>query len=87
MPNHGWNRIMAVFVRTADGWKMTAYAEAPMGPRTMVRKMMQAVPAETDAEEAAYATTRDTLGMLAEKSVGAGFEAFLEQRRGIEPRH
>ncbi len=85
--NHGWNRIMAVFVRTADGWKMTAYAEAPMGPRTMVRKMMQAVPAETAAEEAAYATTRDTLGMLAEKSVDAGFEAFLEQRRGIEPRH
>ena len=40
-----WDRVMAVFRRKDDGWKLVAYAEAPMSPLTMVRKMLQnAVP-------------------------------------------
>lgn len=44
-----WDRVMAVFRRKADGWKLVAYAEAPMAPLTMVRKMLQqAVPEDFD---------------------------------------
>ena len=44
-PMSGWDRVMAVFRRTDDAWKLVAYAEAPMSPLTMVRKMMEnAVP-------------------------------------------
>ncbi|TDJ44672.1 MAG: nuclear transport factor 2 family protein [Gammaproteobacteria bacterium] len=44
-----WDRVLAVFRKTGDGWKLTAYAEAPMSPLTMVRKMLQkAVPDDFD---------------------------------------
>lgn len=85
--SHGWDRVMAVFVRTDSGWKMTAYTEAPMGPRTMVRKMMKAAPAATEQEEADYATTNATIKALAEKTVSPGFEKFLEERRDQMPAH
>lgn len=85
--SHGWDRIMAVFVREDDGWKLSAYAEAPMGPRTMVRKMMKATLAETDAEKAAYATTNATIKALTEKGVSPGFAAFLEARKDQVPTH
>ena len=40
-----WDRVMAVFRRVDGEWKLTAYAEAPMAPLTMVRKMLEnAVP-------------------------------------------
>lgn len=35
-----WDRIMAVFRQKDGEWKMTAYAEAPMAPLTMVREMI-----------------------------------------------
>ena len=45
-----WDRVMAVFRRTGDGWKLLAYAEAPMAPLTMVRRMLEnAVPADFEA--------------------------------------
>ena len=84
---HGWDRIMAVFVRTDDGWKMSAYTEAPMGPRTMVRKMMKAAPAETEQEKADYATTNATIKVLAEKAVSPGFDQFVEDRKDQMPQH
>ncbi len=84
---HGWDRIMAVFVETSDGWKLSAYAEAPQGPATMVRKMMKAHPAETEDEKAAYATTSATIKALSEKGVSEGFDDFLEARKDIEPTH
>lgn len=83
--SHGWDRVMAVFVRTDDGWKLTAYTEAPMGPQTMVRKMMQAMPAVTDEEKADFATTRETIKTLTEKAVSPGFEEFIEQRKELDP--
>ena len=81
----GWDRVMAVFVRTGDGWRMTAYAEAPMGPATMVRKMMKANPAQTEVQKADYETTRKTIRMLNEAGVSDGFDAFLEARKDLEP--
>lgn len=36
-----WDRIIAVFRKKDGEWKLTAYAEAPMAPLTMVRKMLQ----------------------------------------------
>lgn len=85
--SHGWDRIMAVFVRTDDGWRLTAYTEAPMGPRTMVRRMMKATPAETDEAREAYAVTGETLKSLSEKAVSPGFAEFLEERRDLDPTH
>jgi ketosteroid isomerase-like protein len=84
---HGWNRIMAVFINTDTGWKLTAYTEAPMGPATMVRKMMKASPAKTEQEKADYATTRSTIKSLAERSVSPGFDKFMETRKDLEPTH
>ena len=44
-----WDRVMAVFRRIDGEWKLTAYAEAPMAPLTMVRKMLEsAVPEDFD---------------------------------------
>ncbi len=36
-----WDRVLAVFRKKDGEWKLTAYAEAPMSPLTMVRKMLQ----------------------------------------------
>jgi ketosteroid isomerase-like protein len=36
-----WDRVMAVFRRVDNQWKLVAYTEAPMSPLTMVRKMLQ----------------------------------------------
>lgn len=44
-----WDRVMAVFRKKDGEWKLAAYAEAPMAPLTMVRKMLQdAVPEDFD---------------------------------------
>ena len=85
--SHGWNRIMAVFVKVNDEWKMSAYTESPMGPATMVRKMMKANPAVTDAEKVDYATTKKTIKMLSQAGVPEGFDAFLEERKDLQPVH
>ena len=77
---HGWDRIMAVFVRADGDWKMTAYTEAPMGPATMVRKMMKANPAENDEQKAAYATTKETIKMLSQAGVSEGFDESNAKR-------
>ena len=84
---HGWDRVMAVFIKTDTGWKLTAYTEAPMGPATMVRKMMKASPAVTEEAKADYATTRRIIKSLAESSISPEFDEFLEARKDIEPTH
>jgi len=85
--SHGWDRIMAVFVKTSDGWKLSAYTESPQGPATMVRKLMKAHPAETDEEKAAFATTKATIKSLSEKGVNDSFAEFLEARKDVQPTH
>ncbi|MBT5890611.1 MAG: SnoaL-like domain-containing protein [Chromatiales bacterium] len=84
---HGWDRLMAVFVKEGESWKMSAYTESPMGPATMVRKMIKANPAATDAERADYATTQKTIKMLGQAGVSEGFDAFLEERKDLQPTH
>jgi ketosteroid isomerase-like protein len=86
-PMGGWDRIMGVFRKVGSDWKLTAYVEAPMGPMTMVRKQMKAVPPASDAQKAAYDTTRKTMKTLSEAMVSDGFDEFLEARKGIEPSH
>lgn len=83
----GWDRVMAVFVKDGDNWKLTAYAEAPQGPATMVRKMMKQIPAETEQEKADYATTSATIKSLSQASVSEGFAEHLEARKDLEPVH
>ncbi|MDP7042345.1 MAG: hypothetical protein QGF91_06800, partial [Gammaproteobacteria bacterium] len=74
--------------RKADGkWKLTAYAEAPMGPMTMVRKQMKATPAQTDAEKADYEMTTKILKKLSAAQVSEGFDKFLVERKDLEPIH
>jgi len=85
--SHGWDRVMAVFVNTEDGWKLTAYAEAPMGPATMVRKMMKANPADSEKESADYGTTIETIKSLGQETVSEGFDEFLETRKDLQPTH
>jgi ketosteroid isomerase-like protein len=85
--SHGWDRVMAVFVRDDKDWKLTAYVEAPMGPATMVRKMMQAVPAQTEKQIADYATTKATIKTLTEAGVSPDFDDFLEARKDLQPTH
>jgi hypothetical protein len=82
---HGWDRVMAVFVRVDDSWKLTAYTEAPMGPATMVRKMMKAKPATNEKEKADYATTKNTIRSLTQGSVNADFDEFLKARKDVVP--
>ena len=49
-PMSSWDRVLAVFRKKGDDWKLVAYAEAPMAPLTMVRKMLEtAVPEDFDA--------------------------------------
>jgi ketosteroid isomerase-like protein len=84
---HGWDRAMAVFVRDDNSWKLSAYTEAPMGPATMVRKMMKAVPAESEDTKAAYATTIATIKSLTQASVSPGFADFVEARKDLAPTH
>lgn len=84
---HGWDRVMAVFAKTDAGWKLSAYTEAPMGPMTMVRKMMKATPARDEAEGEAYATTRATIKALTERAVSPGFDEFMAERESLEPTH
>jgi ketosteroid isomerase-like protein len=84
---HGWDRVMAVFIKDGDSWKITAYTEAPMGPATMVRKMMQASPAQTDEEKAAYSMTKQTIKSLSQSGVSPGFAEFLEARKDLAPTH
>jgi ketosteroid isomerase-like protein len=84
---HGWDRVMAVFVRADNNWKLSAYTEAPMGPATMVRKMMKAIPAESESAKADYATTIATIKSLTEAGVSPGFADFLEVRKELTPTH
>ena len=83
----GWDRVMAVFVKTKKGWKMSAYTEAPMGPASMVRKMIKANPAQSEEDEANYATTLATIKALSESSVDPGFDEFMEARKDLDPTH
>ena len=86
-PVNGWNRIMAVFVKEDGDWKMSAYTEAPMGPASMVRRMMKEQPAADEVTEQNYAVTTATIKTLSEGGVSPGFDEFLAERKDLEPTH
>ncbi len=86
-PSGGWDRIMSVFIKEDGEWKMTAYAEAPMGPATMVRKMIKANPATDEQMKADYKTTQKTIKMLSQAGVSDDFDEFMEARKDLEPVH
>lgn len=49
-PMSSWDRVMAVLRKKDGDWKLVAYAEAPMAPATMVRRMLEdQVPEEFEA--------------------------------------
>lgn len=49
-PMSSWDRVMAVLRKDDGEWKLVAYAEAPMAPATMVRRMLEdQVPEEFEA--------------------------------------
>jgi len=86
-PLHGWSRVMAVFINDDDQWKLSAYAEAPMGPLTMVKKMIKKVPASTHNEQRAYQVTKSTIKSLFEQTVDPSFDAYLAEQQDLMPVH
>jgi hypothetical protein len=58
-----------------------------MGPATMARKMMKAVPAVSDQEKADREITLSTIKSLTENAVSPGFDDFLAVRKDLEPTH
>jgi len=81
----GWDRVMAVFVKGDEGWRLSAYTEAPMAPGTMIRKKMKEHPPLTDEQKQNYKITRSTVKKLSEDSVSEGFDEFLEARKDLDP--
>lgn len=84
-PLHGWSRIMSVFVKEESGWKLSAYSEAPMGPLTMVKKMMKQSPAQSQEQKQAYETTKKTIKGLLESTVTPEFESYLSSQKDQLP--
>lgn len=73
----GFDRVVAVFRRRPDGWKMARYAEAPQAPMTMIRKLCEMageVPAERQRELLRSVQT------LQEMAVPDDFAAWLERQ-------
>lgn len=54
-PLSSWDRVMAVFRRRGGEWKLTAYAEAPMAPLTMVRRLAEQTGMPADERKALLA--------------------------------
>jgi ketosteroid isomerase-like protein len=69
-----YDRIMAVFRKRDGAWKLTAYAEAPMAPLTMVRQMTQ----KSDLTEAERKALLDQVRTLLQKQVPPDFAAWQQ---------
>ena len=40
-PRHGFDRVLSIYNRKADGWRQSLYAQCPLGPDTYVRAMAE----------------------------------------------
>ena len=69
-----FDRVVAVFRRCDGEWKLTAYAEAPQAPLTMVRKLAKNSKSLGPAEQKALLKT--VQGLL-EDNVPVDFEQWL----------
>ena len=41
VPRHGFDRVLSIYNKRADGWRQSLYAQCPLGPDTYVRKMAE----------------------------------------------
>lgn len=74
-PLSSFDRVVAVFRRRDGDWKLTAYAEAPQAPLTMVRKLAKNSKTLGPAEQKALLKTVQS---LLEDTVPADFEQWLK---------
>ena len=74
-PLSSFDRVVAVFRRCDGVWKLSAYAEAPQAPLTMVRKLAKNSRSLGPAEQKALLKT--VQGLL-EDNVPADFEQWLK---------
>ena len=40
-PRHGFDRVLSLYNKKADGWRQSLYAQCPLGPDTYVRAMAE----------------------------------------------
>ncbi|MCL4779287.1 MAG: nuclear transport factor 2 family protein [Gammaproteobacteria bacterium] len=76
-PLSSFDRVVAVFRRCNGEWKLSAYAEAPQAPLTMLRKLVKNSKSLGPAEQKALLKT--VQGLL-EDNVPADFEQWLGTR-------
>ncbi|MFZ1624794.1 MAG: nuclear transport factor 2 family protein [Gammaproteobacteria bacterium] len=74
-PLSSFDRVVAVFRRCDGEWKLTAYAEAPQAPLTMVRKLAKNSKSLGPAEQKALLKT--VQGLL-EDNVPVDFDQWLK---------
>jgi hypothetical protein len=41
VPRHGFDRVLSIYNKRADGWRQSLYAQCPLGPDTYVRRMAE----------------------------------------------
>ena len=41
VPRHGFDRVLSIYNKRADGWRQSLYAQCPLGPDTYVRQMAE----------------------------------------------
>lgn len=79
-PLSSWDRVMAVFRRKDGDWKLVAYAEAPMAPLTMVRRMVR----QSELPPAGQQALLDQVQALLEQAVPVDFATWLERQQATD---
>ena len=41
VPRHGFDRVLSIYNKRADGWRQSLYAQCPLGPDTYVKAMAE----------------------------------------------
>jgi ketosteroid isomerase-like protein len=76
-PLSSFDRVVALFRRKEDGWKMIAYAEAPQAPLTMIRKALKTSKSLDEAQKKELLRQVQT---LLQDAVPEDFDEWLEQQ-------
>jgi hypothetical protein len=50
IPRHGFDRVLSIYNKKADGWRQSLYAQCPLGPDTYVRAMAEKLVADDFGE-------------------------------------
>ena len=59
VPRHGFDRVLSIYNKRADGWRQSLYAQCPLGPDTYVRRMAEKLVKPDWDELYADVTARD----------------------------